>query len=124
MKTNGIHISHTLIDYHTQCKELGNTHEFTLRPERVYFGLTTTGIRTYIKSLADLVGCPFVVVHVPGELNVLRVHAFYSVTPDKAFVYNDSHVQLSEVDLARLNGVLACAIYQHTSNLSLTHVNF
>lgn len=124
MKTNGIHISHVLIDYLNQCKECNETHEFTIRSERIYFGLSTSGINPHIKTLGDLVGYPFVVVHVPGELNVLRIHAIYSATPDKIFVYNDNHVNLSDIDLARLNAVISCAIYQYSSNQSLTTVNF
>ena len=124
MKTNGIHISSILIDYRNQCVERNEAHEFNIRPERIYFGLSTMAINPHIKSMGDLVGYPFVVVHVPGELNVLRIHAIHSATPDKIYVYNDDHVILTDVDLARLNGVISCAIYQHSSNLSLTHVNF
>lgn len=124
MKTNGIHISHILNDYLNQCRVNFQIHEFTLRPERIYMGLTTTGIRTRISSLNELKNFPFVVVHVPGELNVLRIHAFQSWDGNRAYVYSDDHVQISEVDKARLNGVIACAIYQHTSNPSLTMVNF
>jgi hypothetical protein len=124
MKTNGVHISHILIDYLAQCKKQPSTHEFTIRPERVYFGLGANGILTNVKSLADLTGSPLVVVHVPGELNVLRIHAFESCTAEKAFVYNDDHVNVTEENKARLNGVIACAIYQYSSNQSLTMVNF
>ena len=119
MKTYGIHISTLLNDYRKQCMTVDESHEFTMHLDRQYFGLTTDGVTAKACTKEELKQFPMVAILAAGEpnTNVLRIHAFKECNENNMSVYNDSHVEISEENKARINATLSCTILTNHVNV-------
>lgn len=127
MKTFSLHISNVLHKYFISCNQSA-VHEFVLHPERIYFGLSNQGIHklSNIPTLDEIIKFPYVVVCVPGELSVIRIHAlhFGLSKAEKAYVLDDSTNDLTDVEKTMLSSTIATAIYQFNGFPHVTTINF
>ena len=126
MKLTGIHISHTLRDFREECSTLGD-HTFTMHPDRHYFTMSASTIRR-ANTMDDIInGGPFLVVHVPSELNTVRIYVISrGDTVNKTIMLSNEaiHSKIPDTQWAALHGLITAAIYQLIHNPSTKTVNF